>query len=143
FVLRYAAAYPTDKVSRNENPGQSYDAFYLLGYATLANGAEEVTGASLARSFAKLVPQPGAMLVEVGPTGVFDGINALSTGRAVDLDGTQSGLDFDLATGEAPADFDLLCASVDSKGRASGEDVPSGLVYRASKRDLEGSLRCP
>jgi branched-chain amino acid transport system substrate-binding protein len=140
FVLRYTAA-NGHGARPTITPGPSYDAFYLLAYATYALGRQPVTGASLANAFARLVPP--AQLIEVGPTQVFDALALLNSGRSVDLEGAASALDFDLDTGEAPADFALLCAGVDSSGRASGADVESGVVYRAKSRRTEGALRCP
>ncbi len=140
FVMRYNAAH-SDKVQLTLNPGNAYDAFYLLAYAAFAIGAERVSGAALARAFARLVP-PGRP-IEVGPTPVFDALTVLATGGTIDLEGTQSALDFDLTTGEAPSDFALLCAAIDRDGGANGEDVESGVVFRSAPRRIEGAPRCP
>ena len=140
FVIRYNATH-AKPVTATFNPGSTYDAFYLLAYATFALGDQPAHGATLARAFSRLVP-PGAP-IDVGPTGVFDAITALSKGGSIDLQGTQSDLDFDLTTGEAPTDFALLCAAVDVKGRADGHDVESGVVYRARTHSIDGVMRCP
>jgi ABC-type branched-subunit amino acid transport system substrate-binding protein len=143
FVIRYNQARHAS-VTRTLNPGVSYDAFYLLAYATFALPSDApVTGLALAGRFARLVG-PGKT-IEVGPTGLFEGLNVLSGGSdaSIDLEGTQSGLDFDLKTGEAPSDFVLLCPAIDERGRATGEDVESGVVYRAKTRRAEGTLKCP
>jgi hypothetical protein len=94
-----------------------------------------------ARAIARLVP-PGAP-VTTGPTQIFAAISALAAGESIDLQGTASALDYDLATGEAPSDFALLCPDVDAAGRARGEDVESGVVYRAKEQRVEGTMRCP
>jgi ABC-type branched-subunit amino acid transport system substrate-binding protein len=140
FVIRFNEAHERH-VSRTENPGSSYDAFYLLAYGVCAIGSEPVTGTALAGAFARLVP-PGRA-IEVGPTQVFEALTALSGGGRIDLEGTDTGLDFDLNTGEAPADFALLCAAVDRRGRVTGESIESGLVFRAKTRRVEGTMRCP
>ena len=140
FVFRYNDVHD-EHVTQFINPGVSYDAFYLLAYAVYALGKEPVDGPALARAFEHLVP-PGRP-IEVGPTQVFDALTVLAAGGRIDLQGTQSTLDFDLATGEAPSDFALLCARVDGDGGANGEDVESGVVGRARARRIEGTMRCP
>jgi serine/threonine-protein kinase len=139
FVIRYNESH-SQKVTRTLNAGNCYDAFYLLAYATFAVGQEPVTGISLAKAFARLLP-PGHP-VEVGPTNIFEAVATLSSGGSIDLEGTQSRLDYDLGTGEAPSDFTLVCPGVDTSGRPSGEDVESGLIARGDGR-IEGTLKCP
>ncbi|HEY4121002.1 MAG TPA: hypothetical protein VGM56_24230, partial [Byssovorax sp.] len=141
FVIRYNQS-KRGEVTRTINPGTSYDAFYALAYATFALApGEAATGAALARGFSRLVG-PGKA-IEVGPTGIFEALGALSSGGRVDLEGTQTLLDFDLSTGEAPWDFVLLCSNVDARGRATGEDVESGVAYDARDRRVVGALHCP
>jgi ABC-type branched-subunit amino acid transport system substrate-binding protein len=140
FVMRYNAAH-ADHVSLTASSCVSYDALYLLAYATFALGDERVTGAALARAIGRLVP-PGEP-VEVGPTRLFDALKLLAAGRNVDVQGTASDLDFDLATGEAPSDFALRCAAVDAEGRANGDQIEPGVVFRARTGRVEGTLRCP
>ena len=140
FVIRYNEQH-AEKVTITNNPGASYDAFYLLADAVFAAGRDPITGRALANAFARLVV-PGHA-IEVGPPQVLEAISELSSGRSLDLDGVTGGLDFDLATGEPPSDIELLCAGIDANGRPSGEDVPSGVVYRAATRTIEGALRCP
>ena len=117
FVIRYNAAHATP-ISRYVNPGTTYDAFYLLAYAAWALGRVPIEGPALARTFARLVP-PGKA-IEVGPMA----------------------LDFDLATGEAPSDFALVCPDVGADGSAAG-DLESGVYYRAATKRIEGKVRCP
>lgn len=140
FVMRYNAAH-TERVTVSANPSSTYDAFYLLAYAAYALGEDAVTGPALARAFGRLVP-PGET-IEVGPTQVLDALRILAAGKPIDLEGAASALDFDLATGEAPADFALACAGIDARGRASGADVESGVVYRTKPGKVVGTLRCP
>ncbi len=141
FVIRYNQA-RSEPVTRTTNPGPSYDAFYLLAYGAIAlDPRDSITGSSIAREFARLVP-PGKA-IEVGPTNVLEAVGILSSGGRIDLEGTQTGLDFDLATGEPPSDFSLLCTGVDRTGAASADSVESGVVYRAKERRSEGSARCP
>jgi len=122
----------------------SYDAFYLLAYATsaLAPG-EPVTGASLAKAFARLVPSaaPGTRPsgIDVGRAGILDAYRALQAGERIDLGGASGALDFDLATGSAPLDQAISCLAV---GGGSVREIDSGLVFRASSGLLEGTMRC-
>jgi hypothetical protein len=140
FVMRYNDTH-TEHVGLTINPGPSYDAFYVLSYAAYALGAEAVTGTALARAFGRLIAP--ADPVEVGPTHVFDAVRLLAAGGRIDLHGAASGLDFDLASGEAPSDFALVCAAVDKRGVVTGDDLESGIVFRAARRRVEGALRCP
>jgi branched-chain amino acid transport system substrate-binding protein len=138
FVMRYNETYH-DPVSLVLNPGSTYDAVYALAYAAFALEPEQVTGPALAHAFARLVP-PGRR-VEVGAPEVFDALTTLSAGGKIDLQGATSDLDFDLATGEAPADFALLCPSIGADGGVV--DVESDVLFRARGRRVEGTLRCP
>jgi serine/threonine protein kinase len=141
FVIRYNDAHPEAPIGRVINPGATYDAFYALAYAAIALGSERATGASLARAFERLLPQ--ATPIEVGPTAAFDAAKTLASGGRIDLIGTQSALDFDPATGETASDFVLLCSAVDASGRATGEDIESGVVYRAATNSVAGRAVCP
>jgi hypothetical protein len=140
FVLRYNAVHETH-VTTTLNPGASYDAFYLLAYGIYALGTGDISGPALARALSRLLP-PGEP-IEVGPTQVFDGLRRLAAGRSIDLRGASSGLDFDSTTGEAPFDFELICAATDREGRATGGEVESGRVYRAKTGRVDGLVRCP
>jgi len=139
FVFRYNAAY-APPVTRLFNPSTSYDAFYLAAFATFALGSETPSGTAIAQSFARLIG-PGAA-IDVGPAGVLDAVSALAAGARIDLRGSATSLDFDLATGEPKVDFVLVCPDIDDKGLAAG-DVDTGLLFRSSARTLTGQLRCP
>jgi hypothetical protein len=141
FVVRYNHAHPDAPVTRQINPSSEYDAFYLVAYATFALRDQAVTGAALATSIEHLLP-PGPAL-EVGPNDVSTAFTRLARGDRIDLVGAQSGLDFNVATGETPSDFVLLCAAVGRDGRAAHEDVESGVFYRAASRTVVGEPRCP
>jgi branched-chain amino acid transport system substrate-binding protein len=139
FVVRYNAEH-TEKVSPAFNPANSYDAFYAATYAVFAMGGSTPTGPTIARGLAKLTP-PGRH-VDAGPLAIFDGISALSSRSSIDLDGASGALDFDVATGEAPSDFVLVCPHVDARGRLDGE-VDAPLRYRAKTGNIEGRPVCP
>jgi len=140
LVNHYNEVFPS-KITRTFSPNASYDAFYLLAYATYAiPRGEVVTGQRLARAFGKLVP-PGPA-IEVGIAGIFDAYAMLSRDQAIDMTGATGKLDFDLVTGEAPFDQAILCVGVDEHGKAS-EGIESGLVYSAGSQQLTGATRCP
>jgi serine/threonine-protein kinase len=139
FVARYSELYP-EEVSRTFAPNSSYDAFYVLAYATFAVGSERVTGPSLARAIARLLPP--ARPLDVGPGGIFDALNALSSGERIDLNGATGRLDFSVATGEAPVDLAILCVRPGAGGNAP-DMVESGLTYDATAGALRGTMHCP
>jgi serine/threonine-protein kinase len=139
FVARYSELHPKE-VSRTFSPNSSYDAFYVLAYATLAVGGERVTGTSLARAIGRLLP-PGRP-IDVGPSGIFEALNALSSGERIDLNGATGRLDFSLYSGEAPVDLAILCVKSEANGSAP-ELVESGLTYDATAGALRGALHCP
>jgi serine/threonine-protein kinase len=138
FVTRYSDVYPG--FTRTYSPSESYDAFYLLAYTTYALGQEPVTGRSLARMIARLLP-PGP-LIDVGPNEIFDGLNALAAGAHIDLNGATGPLDFDLDTGEAKIDFAIVCARAEPDGGAA-DSIESGLIYDATAGTLRGTMHCP
>jgi serine/threonine protein kinase len=140
LVLRYNMAFPREPIIRTEAPQPSYDAFYLLAYATYALGDERVTGPALSRAFERL-SSPGRR-VDVGPGSIYDAFGALRAGDPIDLVGAIGSLDFDRATGEAPIDYAIVCLGTDDTG-ASSSSVDSGLVYDATTKKLSGVLRCP
>ncbi len=121
------------------SPNTTYDAVYLLAYATYAIGDLPVTGASLSRAFARLVP-PGTP-IDVGLTSLFEAHRVLRAGGTIDVTGTTGPLDFDLARGEAPVDLVILCVGAGASGKGV-EAVESGIVYRAATGKLEGKIHC-
>jgi ABC-type branched-subunit amino acid transport system substrate-binding protein len=140
FVTHYNAVFP-DKVTLTLDPNTSYDAFYLLAYATYAiPSAEAVTGERLSHAFGRLVA-PGRR-IEVGLSGIFDAYAALSKDGSIALVGATGKLDLDPSTGEPAFDLAILCVGVDAHDRAS-DGIESGLVYSATSRKLEGTMRCP
>jgi hypothetical protein len=151
FVTRYNEVFP-DRITLTISPNSSYDAFYLLAYATYAIPAtEQVTGEALSRALGRLAPsgppgaqpaRPAGRSIEVGLGGIFDAYAALSRGDSIDLVGASGTLDLDPATGETAFDLAILCAGVDAKGRAR-DGVESGLVYSTAARQLAGALHCP
>jgi hypothetical protein len=139
FVVHYNETFG-EPVTRTLAPNTSYDAMYVLGYASFALGAEKVDGPALSRAIERLLP-PGPA-VEVGPSGILVAFDALAKGGHIDLSGATGPLDFDTSTGEAPLDLAVLCATVDARGDAD-EAIESGLVYDAKAARLTGEIACP
>ncbi len=139
FVMHYNES-NAQKITRSTSPNDSYDAFYFLAYAVYSLGGSPITGAALSGAFRRLVP-PGTP-IEVGPTDIFKALDVLRRGENIDLDGATGRLDFDLARGEAPVDFSVLCVDVDARGKAVAT-IESGIVYDSTRKALEGIAQCP
>lgn len=138
FVAHYRESF-SEPVSRTAAPNSTYDAFYLVAFASYAIPAgEAVTGAHLAEGLGHLVP-PGKE-IEAGMTGIYDAYAALTSGGRVDFTGATGRFDFDLERGEAAFDQSILCAGRDGQGHLVG--VPSGLIYHPATGKLEGELAC-
>jgi branched-chain amino acid transport system substrate-binding protein len=136
FRIRFKAA------NQNAEPGtyaeNAYDAVYLLGYALAATAGEPVTGASIAKGLAKLVP-PGSQ-VDSGPSALSAAFTTLRAGGNIDFNGASGPLDFDLSTGEAPADIDIWCVTRNVSNKAVFKS--SGQYYDAAKGQLLGTRSC-
>jgi hypothetical protein len=139
FVMRYNQSF-TPQVAVTDSPGSCYDAFYLLVYAAMAAGESLHGGLDLAKASARLTP-PGVR-IDVGPTQILAGFDALRAGQNIDLNGALTPLDLDGKTGESPADFVVLCPGVNAQG-VSLEAVESGMAYDATTGQMVGTLRCP
>ena len=143
FVARFREVFPDAFVSATNGPNTTYDAFYLLAFASYAVPPNEpITGPTLARSLAKL--QPPGPKIEAGLGGIFDAYQELSAGRTIDFVGATGNMDFDLATGEPSFDQAILCVATDPTGKAI-DGVESGLVYSAAQHALLGGpgMSCP
>jgi branched-chain amino acid transport system substrate-binding protein len=139
FVLHYNESFD-EKITRTAAPNASYDAFYLLAYATFAAGDGPITGSSLARAIPRLLP-PGKP-VDIGVAQIFEAFSTLRRGDAIDLNGATGGLDFDLTTGDATINQSIVCVGKGDDGKAS-EGIESGVVYDAKTKKLVGAMKCP
>jgi hypothetical protein len=140
FVLHYNETF-TEKTARSFAPNTTYDAFYLMAYATHAvPRGEPITGDRLARAISRLVP-PGKP-VDVGMSGIFDAYNVLRSGHNIDLNGATGRLDLNAGTGETSFDYSILCFASGEDARSS-EAVESGLVYASTSKKMQGTMRCP
>jgi branched-chain amino acid transport system substrate-binding protein len=139
FVMHYNEVF-RDHITRADAPNSSYDAFYLLAYASYAAGDGPITGASLASAMRRLVP-PGRP-IDVGIADIFNAFTVLRRGESIDFSGATGPLDFDLETGDAPFDQSVLCVGVDDRGRAA-DNLEAGVVYDAKAKKLRGAPHCP
>ena len=143
FSSSYNAAF-NESLSPAQSPGAPYDSFYLVAYAAyaaVASGASAPTGSDLARAVSKLVV-PGRGM-DVGPGRILDTFNALQHGDSIDLQGALSRMDFDLATGESPAVYAVVCPVLRTEGGVTVVDnLDSGLAYNAKERRLDGKFSC-
>jgi branched-chain amino acid transport system substrate-binding protein len=124
----------------NDTPAAAYDAAYLIAYAAYAAGGGPATGRALAGALGRLLP-PGTP-IDVGPTHIFEAIDALRRSERIDLSGADTRLDFDLASGETTVDLVIQCFGVDPRGYAR-DAIESGMTFDASSGRLRGDLRCP
>lgn len=140
LFLTFKQAYKT-KFSDGTSPAVfgaagAYDAAYLLAYASVANGAQPITGASLAKAFRKEVP-PGAP-TEVGVDSINAAFKVLEAGKNIDFDGASGPLNFDVSTGDAPSDIQIWCLPKDAGGKASSAQN-SGQYFDAATGKLAGA----
>jgi branched-chain amino acid transport system substrate-binding protein len=139
FTLRYNEFF-SPSITPGTAPGVAYDALFVLVYSAAAASDAPITGASLARAVARLVP-PGVP-VDVGASAAYRAFGALREGKNIDLNGAGTPLDFDVATGETRADYAVYCAHLDVRGGVD-DVMESGLRYAGATSSLVGELRCP
>jgi branched-chain amino acid transport system substrate-binding protein len=116
LLSRYAAAYNNEQMPDIYGVTGSYDGFYLVAYALAAIRAPQPTGATIAEGLMHLVP-PGTT-ISAGPYDVSKAIVELAAGRNIDYDGVTGPLDFDVATGDSPGDYNLYCVQSTGFARA-------------------------
>ena len=139
FLDTYGSVFH-DATQAIQSTAATYDAAYLLAYATASLGAAPITGASLNEGLKKMVP-PGER-IDVGPENINEALTILTTGGNIDFNGASGPLDFDVTTGEAEGDIQVWCLGADAKGNAASFLI-SGLSYSASTKGLVGQLVCP
>jgi ABC-type branched-subunit amino acid transport system substrate-binding protein len=136
LAAHYTAEF--SQMSVNDTPAAAYDAGYLVAYAATVIGREAAAGPALATAIGRLVPK-GAP-VDVGPTHIFEAIEVLRRGENIDLEGANTKLDFDLATGESPVDWVVQCVGLNASG--ASDAIESGLRFDSAEGRLRGTLRC-
>ena len=137
FVLRHNEVFEP-KVTALEANDAPYDAVYTLAYLIVALGDAPVDGASLARAIPRL---KGGAPIDVGPAGIYAAVAALGRGENIDLRGTATSLDFDEATGDAPARFAAFCFRAGPDGKLGPGE--SGFFFDSQTGRATGEPRCP
>ncbi len=114
----------------------AYDAAYLLalGLLTLPPG-QKPSGASLAAAMGRLV---GGTAVNLGPDDFGRARTILSVGNSINVSGASGPLDFDIGTGEAPADVALWVV----ENRPEGNRFRCGGLYRNGAWDFSAASEC-
>jgi branched-chain amino acid transport system substrate-binding protein len=108
FAAQYAAAEQVDP-STVVDVTNMFDAAMLLALAaewSLAS-EQEITGAGLARGLTHMSGGDGALVVPLDPPNFNKAAAELRAGRDIDVEGASGHLDFDPASGEAPADIEV------------------------------------
>lgn len=136
FIMHHNEIFTDEKLDAFNSNSAPYDAFYAAAYAIIALGDEPITGKALARSIRRLVP-PGES-IDVGQAGMYRVVKLLRDGQNVDLNGSQTSLDFNPETGDPTGDFSVRCFDPVKKSV-----VESGLIFSAKSGKLEGTSRCP
>lgn len=112
-----------------EDPGiytsNSYDATYLAAYAAMTG--VDLSGRQFAAAMARLA-DTSAMKIDAGPSDLGTARQVLTTGGSVDYDGASGPLDFDLATGEAPANVSLWQPRRNTRGEWTFSTAGSYIV---------------
>ncbi|MDB4941018.1 MAG: uncharacterized protein JWP97_552 [Labilithrix sp.] len=137
FIGKYEGTYGGPAPSVFGMAG-TYDSVFLLGYLVGAAGERPITGAELAKGFARLVS--GAK-IEAGGTKMNAGLAALTAPGSVDFEGASGPLDFDLMTGEAPSNVDVWCIDAPAPGKPAF--MPSGRLYDATAGAVTGTFNVP
>ncbi len=123
---------------QNKTPGSyadtAYDAAYLLAYASVAVGKIQLTGSDFNAGLKKMV---GGVKVPAGPDGINTALNSLTAKNNIDYDGVSGPLDFDVSTGEAPADIVVWCTGIDAGNQPTFID--SGQYFDALQNSLVGT----
>jgi len=140
FNVAYKEAYGADSVLSYGMAG-TYDIGYMITYALTASKGAPVTGTDLAKNMALLTG--GTQKIDVGPTGLPRGMEAMLKGEKIDFNGASGALDFDVATGEAPSDYGIWCVKVDPNNNARVYEEATGQSYSAASGTLTGTFSCP
>jgi ABC-type branched-subunit amino acid transport system substrate-binding protein len=136
YALRYKSTYGS--LPQTIGAANAYDAAYLLAYGLAAAGPGPLTGTAIAAGLGRTV---GGVPLEVGPNPINAAFGVLSEGKRIDFTGASGPLDFDLSTGEAPADIDIWCVRQSPAGELIFE--PSGRYFDADRAELVGAIDCP
>lgn len=137
FKTRYESVFH-DNLSSTSGVSNAYDALYNIAYALVAMGGKAVTGPNIAGAFSSLVAT-GVPVTDTGASKITAAFTTLQAGNKIDYNGASGPLDYDLATGEAPADIQVWCLPKNATG-----DVQPGtgtsVIYDATTKTLKGTF---
>jgi branched-chain amino acid transport system substrate-binding protein len=132
FKSRFKSIYQEDPGAYAAN---AYDAAYVLSDALVATSDQTASGALLSQGLGSVV---SGQKFQAGPNSLSPAYAALLTpGGSIDYDGVSGPLDFDLATGEAPADIDVWCIVLDSNSKDIYQS--SGQYFDSAMGTVTGS----
>lgn len=122
---------------KQKSPGSyadtAYDAAYLLAYSVVAINDQLMTGAKFNDGLKRMV---GGTKITGGATGINQALTLLQDKKSIDYDGISGPLDFDVSTGEAPADIVVWCTGLDANNQPEFKD--SGQYYDAIQNTVTG-----
>ncbi len=110
----------------------AYDSAILAAFSIVSLQGAKPTGPLMAEGLKKMVA--GASVD--APSGIGLGFSTLLQGETIDYNGISGPLDFDVDTGDAPANIDVWCIS-------GGNFVGSGQFYNALSEQVEGDREAP
>lgn len=140
FNFKFKPAYP----DAQDIPGvrEGYDITYILGYAiTAAASKGAITSESIVKSMDSII-NFGGVGIDVGSASFGPTAKRVAAGEKINLNGTFSKLDFDLTTGEAPADNSIWCVKLDPVTGKSLFNPSAGQTYDATQDKLVGTYAC-
>ncbi len=107
FSDRFRAKFQDEDPAQNSFTAHAYDAMYLVAlaasWAATETGEQPITGTRLAEGLTKV---SGENEIVLGPLNYTAARAELEAGRAIDILGASGSLNFDPATGEAPANIE-------------------------------------
>ena len=136
FKLNYPTVARDGSDPNSFGASNTYDSVYVTAFAAVALGAEKVTGRSLANAIAKLKSGPK---INVGVNDLNQGLNLLSQGQTIDLEGVSGPLDFDLATGDVLQQIQVWCIPLGDDGRPASPRT-SGYFFGLDGNGAVGSF---
>ncbi len=136
FDQAYKTAFGTSTLADTYAAG-AYDATYLLAFAAAGAGTAVLTGEIVNQQLkrtARASPE-----INARPNDFGAGAAAMRA-QGMNFNGASGPLDFDPVRGEAEADIQIWCITVDAMGKHTFRN--SGLYKPAGQKALVGTLAC-
>jgi ABC-type branched-subunit amino acid transport system substrate-binding protein len=136
FVNEYRLNFGSDTQADSYAAG-AYDATLLLAYSIANAGSRPLKGSLINEGLKKTAMTGGSgPVIRAGYEDINKAFAAMS-GTGIDYNGASGPLNFDIVTGEAPADIQIWCVS------SKKAFAPTGLNFSASAGNLVGAISCP